>query len=198
VKSPYSGLSVQKWEKRTRQLINNHPLDPKEIYSVVIKVWNDIFNSGIGSKPFRIGSDLFPRPQVMAYFLHELIPLEFAHRYPEKWRREETPDEKDMVYVPDLNYSIEIKTSSSPKNIYGNRSYTQKTTSAKKSKSGYYLAINFQKFLATERARKPLITRVRFGWLDHNDWIGQTSASGQQARLSPAVEQYKLLELSLK
>ena len=198
MKSPYSGLSVQKWEKRTRQLINNHPLDPNEIYDVVIKVWNDIFNSGIGSKPFRIGSDLFPRPQVMAYFLHELIPLESAHRYPEKWRREQTPDEKDMVYVPDLNYSIEIKTSSSPKNIYGNRSYTQKTTSVKKSKSGYYLAINFQKFFATERTRKPLITRVRFGWLDHNDWIGQTSASGQQARLSPAVEQHKLLELPLK
>jgi hypothetical protein len=87
--------------------------------------------------------DLFPRPQIMAYFLHELIPLEFSDRYPGIWRREETSDEKDLVYIPDQWFSVEIKTSSSNGRIFGNRSYTQETQTIKKSKSGYYLAVNF-------------------------------------------------------
>ena len=195
MKSPYHGLSVNAWEKRTRELLSEHPLDTAEIYEVVLKVWADIFNSGIGNKPFKIGQDLFPRPQIMAYFLHELIPLEFARRYPGVWRREETADEKDLVYVLDQKYSIEIKTSSSAKSIFGNRSYAQETENPKKSKSGYYLAINFQKFNSVQ---KPQIIGVRFGWLDHSDWIGQTAATGQQARLDPDVERYKLLKLPLQ
>jgi hypothetical protein len=195
VKSPYHRLRVNAWEKRTRELIREHPLDTAAIYDVALKAWDDIFNSGIGSKPFKIGQDLFPRPQIMAYFLHELIPLEFARRYPGVWRREETADEKDLVYIPDPKYSIEIKTSSSAKSIFGNRSYAQETGNPKKSKSGYYLAINFQKF---GPARKPQIVAIRFGWLDHSDWIGQAAATGQQARLDPDVARYKLLILPLQ
>lgn len=194
--SPYNGLLVQDWVSKTRELIKQHPLASSEIYEVVIKTWNDIFISGIGSKPFKIGIDLFPRPQIMGFFLHELIPLEFAHRYPDLWRREQATDEKDLVYIPDPTYSIEIKTSSSAKNIYGNRSYAQKTTTRKKSKSGYYLAINFEK--VDGRVKNPSVKLIRFGWLDHEDWIGQSSASGQQARLSSEVEQNKLLQLPLE
>ncbi|NJN94664.1 MAG: ScaI family restriction endonuclease [Anaerolineales bacterium] len=196
--SPYTGLSVQDWASKTRELIERHPLDPNEIYEVVLQVWNDIFESDIGSKPFRIGIDLFPRPQVIGYFLHELIPLEFTHRYPGIWRREETTDEKDLVYIPNPIYSIEIKTSSSLRNIYGNRSYAQETIIDKKSKSGYYLAINFQKFSKTVEAKRPSVTSMRFGWLDHEDWIGQIAATGQQSRLSQEVERNKLLALPLK
>ena len=194
--SPYHGLPVNEWEKRTLELIQAHPLNANEIYDVVNSVWNNIFMSGIGSRPFRIGQDLFPRPQIMAYFLHELIPLEFSDRYPGVWRREETADEKDLVYIPDQSFSVEIKTSSSIGRIFGNRSYTQETQTIKKSKSGYYLAVNFEKF--STAARIPTVNLVRFGWLDHSDWIGQGAASGQQARLDPNVEQYKLLKLPLK
>lgn len=196
MKSPYENLAVSEWHERTLELIAQHPLDPNEIFEVVHEVWSSIFDSGIGSKPFKIGKELFPRPQVMGFFLHELIPLEFGYRYPGVWRREETTDEKDLVYVPDTNYSVEIKTSSSKNKIYGNRSYAQKTSKSKKSKSGYYLAINFQK--TTKTIIEPQITLVRFGWLDHDDWIGQAAASGQQARLSSDVESYKLLTLPLK
>lgn len=120
--------------------------------------------------------------------------MEFAHRYPGVWRREETADEKDLVYIPDQDYSIEVKASSSVKSIFGNRSYAQEAASAKKSKSGYYLAINFEKFVS---AKRPEITLVRFGWLDHFDWIGQAAATGQQARLDPNAERHKLLRLPL-
>lgn len=168
--SPYAGLPVQEWEAKTKQLIKLHPLNPNEIYAVVLKSWNDLFDSKIGSRPFKIGQDLFPRPQIMGFFLHELIPLEFQYRYPGLWRREQSANEKDLVYVPDDLFSVEIKTSSSVGSIYGNRSYTQSSAVSKKSKSGYYLAVNFQKF--TSNIRKPQMTVVRFGWLDHQDWLG--------------------------
>lgn len=193
--SPYHALSVSEWAAKTRELINAHPLDSTELYQIVMQVWDDIFESGIGSKPFRIGIDLFPRPQIMGYFLHELIPLELEYRYPDFWRRDESSDEKDVVYIPDKQFSFEIKTSSSLRNIYGNRSYAQKADTSKKSKSGYYLAINFEKF--TKAQQKPRLNLVRFGWLDHEDWMGQAAATGQQARLSRDVEQHKLLELPL-
>jgi hypothetical protein len=193
--SPYEGIPVELWKQKTRELIYNHPLNTNELYEVVLTCWQDIFQSTIGSKPFRIGTDILPTPQVMGFLLHELIALELAYRYPQKWRRDQTSAEKDLVYIPDDVFSIEIKTSSSVGNIYGNRSYSQTGTTSKKTKSGYYLAINFGKFSSSQT--QPTITQVRFGWLDYTDWVGQASATGQQARLSPDIERNKLLKLPL-
>jgi hypothetical protein len=33
---------------------------------------------------------------------------------------------------------------------------------------------------------------IRFGFLEHTDWIGQASQTGQQARLSTESYKYKL------
>lgn len=191
--SPYEGLPTKRWAQKTRALVRAHPLDTKEAVTIVLKVWNDILTSAIGSRPFRIGTDLFPKPQIMAFFLHELIPLELATRHPKTWRGDKSADERDLVYIPDPSLSVEIKTSSHHSQIFGNRSYAQKPATAKKKKSGYYLAINFQKFSPTKP--DPRVTRIRFGWLDHRDWTGQKAPTGQQARLSPEVEKYKLLQL---
>ena len=184
--SPYKGLSPKRWARVTRGLIAEHPLDPQEAVQVVLKAWDDIFSSAIGTKPFKIGKDLFPKPQIMAFFLHEMIPLELATRHPEFWRGDKEAGEKDLVYIPDAAFSVEIKTSSHPSQIFGNRSYAQRPSAAKKSKSGYCLAVNFEKFEAS--AQQPPITRIRFGWLDHEDWMGQQAPTGQQARLSSDVE----------
>lgn len=192
MRSPYSGLKVEKWRKRTEQLIANHPLSTQEIVEVTLRVWNDIFASKIGRKPFQIGKDIFPKPQIMAFLLHELIPLEFSERYKDIWKPEQNADDKDLVYIPDDSYSIEIKTSSSSGKIYGNRSYAQEAQLDKKSKSGYYLAINFEKF---KSSKLPRITLIRFGWIDHEDWIGQKAATGQQARLDHNTEVFKLQKL---
>ena len=202
--SPYEGVPLEQWKITTQKLIEAHPLPTSELVEAILQVWDDILESGIGSKPFKIGVDLFPRPQMMAFFLHELVPLELAHRYPNIWRREETTREKDVVYIPDPSYSIEIKTSSSPNKVFGNRSYTQETSSEKKEKSGYYLTINFESFyqkqtikgIQTVRVRqKPRINLIRFGWLDQGDWAGQKAASGQQASLDTNAYLHKLLTL---
>lgn len=192
MKSPYENQPVSDWLKITKKLIQQHPLSKEEIIKIVLDSWESIFKSKVGNT-FLIGKDILPKPQIMGFFLHELIPLTLQMRYPDKWRKEETASEKDIIYIPDEKYSVEIKTSSSAKNIYGNRSYAQESNSSKKSKSGFYLAVNFQNFSST--LKKPKITKIRFGWLDHIDWIGQTAATGQQSRLSPDVEKNKLITL---
>ena len=192
MKSPYSNAPVANWQSITEQLVQNHPLRTDEIVDVTLQVWNSIFTSSIGG--FHIGKDIFPRPQIMGYFLQELIALEFIKRYPGVWRGEQSAADKDIVYVPDTSFSIEVKTSSDPNHIFGNRSYAQDVEGeGKKEKTGYYLAVNFQKF--TQTATFPRILKIRFGWLDHSDWLGQKAATGQQARLASQVESLKLLLL---
>lgn len=193
-KSPYAGVAKSNWQRTTERLVAGHPLNMDEVVEVVMGAWDAIFRSRIGPKGFQIGQHLFPKPQIMAFFLHELIPLEFAARYPALWRSEHSAGDKDLVYIPDQSKSVEIKTSSHPTQIFGNRSYAQaRRTSSKKEKSGFYLAVNFDKFGGGRPV--PRVRKIRFGWLDHTDWIGQTAATGQQARLSPEVEGSKLRTL---
>lgn len=132
----------------------------------------------------------------MGALLHELIPLEIAARYPKKWRGEAAANDKDVVYLPNDIFSIELKTSSHRAHIFGNRSYAQEALNDKKSKSGYYLAVNFEKFLPQNC--EPEITLVRFGWLDHADWIGQSAATGQQSRLTSDIYAGKFKTLYTK
>lgn len=192
--SPYAGLPEHAWLNKTQELIEAHPVTTEEFNCVVLRAWADIFDSIIGPKHFQIGKHIFPKPQIMGFFLHELIPLEFAARYPKLWRGEKSAGDKDMVYIPDNKFSLEIKTSSHASQIFGNRSYAQEGDSAgKKSKSGYYLTVNFGKFGTS--ADIPRILKVRFGWLDQSDWVGQVAQSGQQAHLTAAADKYKLLTI---
>lgn len=186
--SPYKDIPQSDWIKVTKELIKQHPLEPAEIVDVVLGSWNSIFKSRLGVHGFKIGLDIFPKPQIMGFLLHELIPLEFSARYPTLWK-----GDKDLVYIPESFYSIEIKTSSNPCKIFGNRSYTQEASSSKKTKSGYYIAVNFEK--CNNSNPKPNICLIRFGWLDHTDWVGQAAASGQQARIKSEAESTKLLVL---
>lgn len=191
--SPYEGLPPDKWFEVTRRLVDEHPLQSAEIVDVVFAAWKSIFASRIGTRGFHIGKEIFPKPQIIGFFLHELIPLELSARYPKHWRGDQSASEKDLVYIPDDRFSIEVKTSSNVNHIFGNRSYAQATSKDKKAKSGYYLAVNFQKFSPSEKI--PTVLLVRFGWIDSSDWIGQRAATGQQSRLPPEVERYKFLQL---
>ena len=180
------------WHQKTRELLDAHPLHCEEIVDVTLDCWSSIFRTKIGGSA-RIGVHIFPRPQIMGIFLHELIPLEFSSRYPKQWRREQSGDEKDLVFVPNDTLSVEIKTSSHKSQIFGNRSYAQRSNARKKKRHGYFLAVNFEKF--QKNKFKPRILRVCFGWLDDDDWIGQRAETGQQARLSGEIYGRKLLEI---
>ena len=179
------------WTSKTSELINKHPLDPKEIKRIVMNCWDCVLSTAVGD--YKIGTDIFPKPQIMGFFLHELVCLEISKLDPETWGCEKKSSDKDIVNLKNNQYSIKVKTSSHKSKIFGNRSYVQNTAMSKKSKSGYYLAINFEKFKSDKI--KPKIIKVRFGWLDHEDWTGQKSPSGQQSNLPPNVEKLKLLEI---
>jgi len=195
--SPYDGKTPDQWAAITQQLIDHHPLSTKDIVDVVLASWKAIFDSSLGSRGFRIGQHIFPKPQTLGFLLHELIPLELGEYFPGIWRGDVDAREKDLVHIPDRYFSIEVKTSSNKNRIFGNRSYAQKVKAgsrAKKAKSGYYLAVNFEKFEKGKVGDLDLHL-IRFGWIDSTDWIGQKSESGQQSRLSPDVETKKLLTL---
>ena len=191
--SPFAGLDPVDWKKRTLKLVQQHPLSTTEVVEVVLQSWNDIFSSRFGKSAYKIGRDIFPSPQIVAFLLHELIALELSTRYPDEWRRDSSNKEKDLVYIPNDTYSTEIKASSSTSSIYGNRSYAQENSASRKYKAGYYIAVNFQR--VHEQNRNPQVTLIRMGWLDHSDWRGQKAPTGQQASLTPDAKRSKLLEL---
>lgn len=154
----------------------------------------EIFESRIGSMGLRIGRDVFPQPQSMGLFLHEIIPIVIASRSDGWVRGEPGRHEKDLHYSTNPGYSVEIKTSSHAKNIFGNRSYAQPATETSRSKDGYFITVNFGKFDA-DSGQQPSIIRIRFGWLDHSDWKPQKAESGQQASVRPDANKHKLREL---
>lgn len=192
---PYNGVPPEQWRGITDRLVRDHPLDKEEIVESVLAAWKSLHASVLGQK-LRIGRDIFPNPQIIGFLLHELIPVELAEAHPGEWRRERAKTEKDLVHIPDPRYSVEIKTSSHPASIFGNRSYAQLSASGKlssKARSGYFLTVNFRAAKTADEEGK--ITRIRFGWLDPTDWIGQKAQTGQQSRLTADADRSKLLQL---
>lgn len=197
--SPYRRVLPKNWLRKTKRLVAAHPLKTDEIVQAVLDSWQSIFETKIGRHAIQIGKDISPTPQIMGALLHELLPLELAAMHPESWRGHQSKDEKDLVYIPDPSYSVEVKTSSHKNQVFANRSYAQPGGDApdRKGKSGYYLAVNFEKFSESKTAEAdlPRIRLIRFGWLDHTDWIAQKAATGQQARLNPATYESKFVVL---
>lgn len=196
MKSPYDNKPEETWKSITKNIVAKHPLSLEAIRQIVLESWEDITKSSIGS--YKIGVDIFPQPQILGFFLHELIPLKLATRFPGQWHKDETKNDKDAVFIKDSQFSIEIKTSSNPKKVFGNRSYGKKAKNnveKTKKKSGYYLLINFKKI--TDNNRIGGITKIRFGWIDENDWTSQSAETGQQASLSAAVYEKKMIEVQL-
>ena len=194
--SPYENLPEIQWKETTKRLINDHPLSQDVLISTVLEAWDGILRTKIANE-LQIGIDIFPTPQILGNYLHELIPVLLKKKYPGQWTRDIEKKDKDLVCVTNPYYSVEIKTSSNANNIYGNASYGQEDSAnaSSKTKDGYYLAINFEKFVPSEKNFIPRIKKIRFGWLDHSDWHSQNAPSGQAATISPIVRDNKLLLL---
>ncbi|PJK12029.1 restriction endonuclease [Lysobacteraceae bacterium NML95-0200] len=190
--SPYAGVAKTDWPLVTEQLISSHPLTP-HIVEIINDAWQGMFSTSIGQAGLKIGVDIFPKPQIIGALLHELIPAGVAAAFPGQWRKEIEKSDKDIVCVLDDFYSIELKTSSNKTQIFGNRSYAQQVSAGGKSKDGFYLAVNFEAFVSG--GATPKLLKVRFGWLDHTDWIAQVASTGQQARLAPETYRDKFITL---
>ena len=85
----------------------------------------------------------------------------------------------DILSTDDHIFNFEIKTTTSPREIYGNRVVSQA-----KSSGSFLLAVNYNKITLD-------VTRVRFGWVDPTCWAGQ-AGNGQQARLTAVARDTRL------
>lgn len=192
---PYNGINESEWLNVTKRLIDEFPISMNDLCKIVLESWDEIFTITNSSKDFSIGKTVFPKPQMLGFFLEEIITQKIHNLDPHTWIPDPTGYSKDLVNLKNPKFSIEIKTSSSQKNIYGNRSYGQSGESSKKSKDGYYLAINFESFKDTSSVKRPKIRLIRFGYLNYTDWVSQTSSTGQQARIPAHIEKVKLLPI---
>jgi len=187
--APYAGRPESEWAEITRHVVATHPLGLCDLREVVLAAWGHLWSIRLTTSAGETGlGELGTVPaQVVSYLLEQLIGLELTHRHPKRWRRGATGEDKDLVYTADTRFSVEVKCSGQKGDqIYGNRSYAQVGQSTKKSKSGYYLTINFH-----ERD----LFLIRFGWVDESDWRGQDAPTGQMASLSRAVYDFKLLPI---
>ncbi|MEK7465291.1 MAG: ScaI family restriction endonuclease [Patescibacteria group bacterium] len=139
--TPYKGKPTSEWLSITKNLIEAHPLNSKDIVSIVQRSWDQIFSGKIGGV-IKIGEEITLTPQMVGNFLHVLVAHNLSTEAPKLWRIEATTDEKDIVYIPDSFFSFEMKSSSSKNDIYGNRSYGQQLTNANSKKSeGWVLSL---------------------------------------------------------
>ncbi len=192
--SPYKNIDIDKWEEKTKQLLYEYPMDMSDMVDVVLEAWESVLNTKIAEK-YKVGIDVFPTPQAMGVLLHELIPILITEKFPDTWRRDIDKIDKDIVNIVNPEFSTEIKTSSDLYTIFGNASAGKENSSkkGKKKKSGYMLAINFEKFNPQKPEYKPQILKIRMGWLDQDDWHSQKEKSGQQAKITPKTRDSKLL-----
>jgi hypothetical protein len=183
--SPYENIPVEQWQEITRGLVDKHPLT-SVIVDLCLKSWQSILHGKINTYLNMLISEMSISPQATGALLHDVIP-EYISKNVEGFRKG-IGKEKDIVCEYNDCFSFELKTSSQ-KSIYGNRSYAKSDSG--KSKAGYYLTINFEKIQGND----PKILLIQFGWLDHSDWIGQRSETGQQAALTKEARENKLIVL---
>lgn len=184
---PYQNHDVSEWKSITEDLIKKHPLYDA-IVDICLKSWESILNGKINTYLNLKIREMNISPQATGALLHDVIP-EYISRNISGFRKG-SGNEKDIVCEENDFYSLELKTSSQ-KSIYGNRSYAKSETGKIKNKSGYYLAVNFEKI----NKEDPKILKISFGWLDHTDWKGQQSETGQQATLTLNAKNNKLIIL---
>ena len=102
--SPYENLPDTQWEKVTKKLVNEHPLSSDILIDTVLEAWNGILKTKIADE-LQIGRDIFPTPQILGNYLHELIPVFLEKKYPGQWTRDIEKKDKDLVCVANPYYS---------------------------------------------------------------------------------------------
>src|SRR5271166_2325210 len=162
-----------------RRRVHAHPLDGELLVETVLEAWEELLSAQTSSG-VNLVRELGIAPRAIGDLLEKLIVRRLAAMAPGVWRGDDSSHDKDAVYLIDDRYSFEIKTSSGSE-LSGNRCYATPGRSSVKSKSGYYLVVNYEN---PRKTTDPRVRRVRFGWLDQEDWRPQQTGTGQQARIS--------------
>ena len=191
IESPYKNFPEEEWTEITEKLVSSFPINKEEIVLLVKEAWHLFYTSTLGG--LSIGKDIFLPAQATGVIIEKLIANILHAKYPTIWQGGIDKNHKDIINIENSFYSFEIKTSSSSNGIYGNRSTGFRSVDSRKIRTGYYLAINY--LLPTETNPDKKIIKIRFGWIDDDDWVGQKESSGQQASISSQKAKLKLLTL---
>ena len=105
--SPYERIAFYEWKLMTQKLVEEHPLDPDEIVDVTLAAWDGIMRTKIADE-LQIGVDIYPSPQILGNYLHELIPVYLAKRYPSIWRKEVDKMDKKTAIITRANQRMAI------------------------------------------------------------------------------------------
>ena len=191
--SPYLNHPEEEWPQITKGLVDGFPLSREEIVKTVLEAWDNFYTSSFGNGKLTIGKDIFLPAQATGVILEKLIASILENKYPKLWKGGHEKTHKDIIHLEDDQFSFEIKTSSSPSGLYGNRSTGYRSDNSRKSRTGYYLVINY--LLPKEEDTNKKVRKIRFGWIDDDDWVGQEQASGQQASIGAHLAKLKLITL---
>lgn len=190
--SPYKGIDDSKWLQVTNELVESFPLQPQQLIELVEQAWSDIYASSFGNTDLKIGESIFLPAQATGVIMEKLIAVRLEQLDP-LWRGGVAKTEKDIVRTDNDDFSFEIKTSSSKSGLYGNRSTGHRSANRTKVRTGYYLVVNYK--LPKEDDTDRFIQKIRFGWIDDEDWVGQAKPTGQQASIGAKLAKLKLLTL---
>src|SRR5271165_2570689 len=134
---------VRACSARTAQRrVHAHPLDGELLVETVLEAWEELLSAQTCSG-VNLVCELGIAPRAIGDLLEKLIVRRLAATQPGVWRGEVSPQDKDAVCLLDDRYSFEIKTSSGS-GLAGNRCYVMPGSSSVKSKSGYYLVVNYE------------------------------------------------------
>lgn len=188
----YLNSQENEWRAITDNLVQAHPLSLDFIRQTVLVSWETLWSFSSNSDDFAMNvSELGLTAQAVSSFFEKILIKRITQMLPGVWRGGKAT-EKDLHNLEDESLSFELKMSGqSGFKVFGNRSYgfgadEKNGAKSKKSKSGYYLIINYS-------GRH--ITLIRFGWIDGQDWQAQKSQSGQMASLKQYVYDHKLVTI---
>ncbi len=188
MKSPYAGKDKLEWKSITEVLVENHPLNKQDIHDIAVKSWSLLWETKIGKIISVREAGL--SAQVIGNFFQKIFTHQLENKFKDDWRGDSYKKDKDLVYIKDINFSVEMKSSGQPGyELYGNRctSLDVNKKSSGKDKSGYYITVNFI---------GDKLTLLRFGWIDNDDWQPQKSPTGHAATLDKDVYKYKLIDIN--
>jgi hypothetical protein len=125
------------------------------------------------------------------FFFEKLLATVLKNKTQEKWRGGSEKFERDLVFLENPKFSIELKTSGQlGLKLFGNRSYGKQREENPKihkvDRSGYFITVNFH---------GSTLSLVRFGWIDHEDWVSQKSETGQASSLKEDTYTFKLIPI---
>lgn len=186
--SPYKGKPESSWIKITKDLVEKYPLSCSEILDIALLSWSQLWDTKVG-ETITLKEVELPAT-VVGYFFQKLFAHELSQRYETEWRGEKEKSDKDLVNILHPEFSTEMKSSGQMGyKIFGNRSYNQESENnsvAGKDKSGYYICMNFY---------GQVLTLLRIGWIDQEDWKPQGAETGQAAILDPKAYSHKLIKI---